>query len=435
MNPGSTRAPDVALFAETGTSAGMGASALTGATDENDAARYCQDLIDAMLRHQDELIEALTAVATYDSAADEVRRSIRALAGARWELDRSRPEPQDLLGVFLPAANVLYSYTVMGLIPALYCRRVEIRPARRVRDVVATVHEILAPAVRGHDRGRIALTHEAARNFVRFCGEADGIISTGRHDDGLEIASRVSRRTKLLLFGSGPNPFVVGREAAIGPTVDDLLRSRLHNSGQDNRCPDAVFVRRDRLAELVGHLGERLAEVPVADRRDPGTRVTPLVDNDAIQDAAWYIDRNREQVRFGGKVDLSTGTVAPTIMVTDLHPGLRPPEFLAPIFLVCAYDDPAQIGQWATTGEELARGMYVSLYGEPGLHSSMIGTSIVNRDSTAFDIEDANRPFGGYGVRASSVHQYGELTAGPLLVSAQFGAGRTEPALTGAGTR
>jgi len=127
-------------------------------------------------------------------------------------------------------------------------------------------------------------------------------------------------------------------------------------------------------------------------------------------------------------------TVAPSILVDDLHPDLRPPEFFSPVFLVCAYDDAAQIEQWATMPAELARGMYMSVYGEPDLQSAVIGTSIVNRDCTTFDVEDGNRPFGGYGVQASSVHERGRLTARPLLVSAEFSAGRPQRALATAGT-
>lgn len=422
MNSSHTRAPDTVPLAR------------PGAGDDHDTAVYCQDLIDVMLRRQDELIGALTEIATHDSASDELHRSIQALAGTRWELARNRPETLGLLGVFLPSNNILYSYTLMCLIPALYCRRIEFRPSSRVKGVIETVHEILAPVVRRHGRGRLALTRESQRDFVRSCGEADGVIFTGRYENGLEIASRLSSRTKLLLFGSGPNPFVVGPEASIGTTVHDLLRSRLYNSGQDCLCPDAVFVHRDRLSEVVTHLGERLAELPIADRRAPDTRIAPLVYDDAVQDAAAFLDRHHDQVRFGGKVDVAARTVAPSILVADLHPGLRPPEFFSPVFLVCAYDDAAQITRWATTPEELARGMFMSVYGEPELRSAMIGTSIAHRDCTTFDIEDGNRPFGGYGALASSVHEHGLLTARPLLVSAEFGAGRARRALAAAGT-
>ncbi|MCD9880199.1 aldehyde dehydrogenase family protein [Streptomyces guryensis] len=387
-----------------------------------------------MLRRQDELIGALTDIATHDSASDELHRSIQALAGARWELARNRPETLDLLGVFLPSNNILYSYTLMCLIPALYCRRIEIRPSSRVKGVIETVHEILAPVVRERGRGQLALTRASQRDFVRSCGEADGVIFTGRYENGLEIASRVSSRTRLLLFGSGPNPFVVGPEASADAAVHDLLRSRLYNSGQDCLCPDAMFVHRDRLSEVVTHLGERLAEIPIADRRDPEARVTPLVYDDAVQGAAAFLDRHRDLVRFGGTVDVAARTVAPSIVVADLHPGLRPPEFFSPVFLVCAYDDAAQITQWATAPEELARGMYMSVYGEPELQSPVIGTSIVCRDCTTFDIEDGNRPFGGYGAHASSVHEHGRLAARPLLVSAEFGTGRPGRALATAGT-
>ncbi|BCJ39691.1 hypothetical protein GCM10010168_78530 [Actinoplanes ianthinogenes] len=401
--------------------------------DRYDVARQCQDIIDLMLRRQDELVGALTGIATHDSATDELHRSIRALAGVRWEFAGNRPDPLDLLGVFLPSNNVLYSYTLLCVIPSLYTRHVAIRPSSRVSGVIETVHEILSPAVRGHDTSRVALTRESQRDFVRSCAEGDGVVFTGRYENGLDIAGRVSARTKLLLFGSGPNPFVVGPEAAVTTVVDDLLRSRLYNSGQDCLCPDAVFVHRDRVSEVVTQLTERLAEVPMSDRRDPAARVVPLVYDDAAQGTAEYLDLHRDQVRFGGTVDLATNTVTPTVLLTELHPQLRPPEFFSPVFQICVYDDVAQIHEWANTPAELARGMYLSVYGEPALRSATVGTSIVTRDCTTFDIEDGNRPFGGFGVQASSVHERGRLIPRPLLVSAEFGAARRGRVLAAAG--
>ena len=422
MNSSHTREPNILLPAH------------RGAADDHDVAAYCQALIDVMLRRQGELIDALTDIATHDSASDELHRSIQALAGARWELTRNRPDRLDLLGVFLPSNNILYSYTLMCLIPALYCRRIAIRPSSRVKGVIETVHEIIEPVVRARGKGRLALTRESQRHFVRSCGEADGVIFTGRYQNGLEIASRVSSRTKVLLFGSGPNPFVVGPEASTDTAVHDLLRSRLYNSGQDCLCPDVVFAHRSQINELVTHLGDRLARISTADRRDPEARVTPLVYDDAVEGAAEFLDRHRGQVRFGGTVDVAARTVAPSIVVDELHPGLRPPEFFSPVFQVCAYDDPAQIAQWAATPEEMARGMYMTVYGEPELQPGVVGTSVVHRDCTTFDIEDGNRPFGGYGLHASSVHEHGRLTARPLLVSAEFGADRSRRALAAAGT-
>ncbi|MEV8517863.1 aldehyde dehydrogenase family protein [Dactylosporangium sp. NPDC051484] len=264
---------------------------------------------------------------------------------------------------------------------------------------------------------------ESQREFVRACATADGVIFTGRYDNGLDIAARLSSRTKVLLFGSGPNPFVIGPDAQTGKAVDDLVQSRLYNSGQDCLCPDVAFVHRDRLDEVVTTLGDRLTELPVGDRRDPATRVAPLVYDDAVAGAAEFLARHADLVRFGGTVDVETRVVTPSILVTDLHP----PEFFSPVFLLCAYDDVRQVRDWATTPRELARGMYLTVYGEPRLTSSVVGTSVVNRDCTTFDVEDGNRPFGGFGVQASGVHERGEVTGRPLLVSAEFGSGRSRP--------
>jgi hypothetical protein len=58
------------------------------------------DMAMAMLGARDSLVELLAGVATAQSADDEVRRSVRALAGARWELSRHRPGMVDRVTVF-----------------------------------------------------------------------------------------------------------------------------------------------------------------------------------------------------------------------------------------------------------------------------------------------------------------------------------------------
>jgi hypothetical protein len=53
--------------------------------------RLMLEIIGVILRRQDDLLAVLSTVATHEAALDELRRSISALAGARWEVERSRP--------------------------------------------------------------------------------------------------------------------------------------------------------------------------------------------------------------------------------------------------------------------------------------------------------------------------------------------------------
>ena len=45
---------------------------------------------------------------------------------------------------------------------------------------------------------------------------------------------------------------------------------------------------------------------------------------------------------------------------------------------------------------------------------------VVSHNRTFFDIESGNKPFGGYGVRASHVQFMGKITPRPILVSREI---------------
>lgn len=375
----------------------------------------------AMLtRHEDALMGVLTGLATYDAAQDEIHRSIRALAGARWELLRNDPRQLSRLAVFLPSNNVLYSYVIFGLIPALYCDDVVIRPARRTMAVTREIDGILNLGSRSG--GAITLTDRTQRAFVEVCRAADAVIFTGRYEHGRNVMAAVGPAPSFLMFGSGPNPFVIGPQAPLDAATDDLLTARLYNSGQDCLCPDVIFVHEDVVVTLLTSLSDRLSDVSITDRADPSARVAPLVYPEALHGAAQFLDEHRADIIFGIGVEPERSVVNPTVVHAVSRVGVVPPEFFSPVFYVVTYRDAAEIGDWLSSPRERARGMYACVYGEPALAAqNVVGTSVIVPNAMTFDVEDGNRPFGGYGVQASSVRHGGDLTARPVLLSKEVG--------------
>ncbi|MFJ9810787.1 aldehyde dehydrogenase family protein [Streptomyces sp. NPDC101158] len=380
-------------------------------------------IADTLLRHQSELHSVLTQVATARAATDEVFRSLRALAGAPWELERNAPRRLGRLAAFLPSNNLLYSYVLFGVIPSLYAEEVRIRPSARVAPAAMAVHEILAPPLRALGGGRIVMAPSSQREFLAECARCDAVVFTGRPDNGEAVAAHLSRDALLLTFGSGPNPVVIGPEADPDAVCRTVLDARLYNSGQDCLCPDIIFVHRSLARRVLPRLADALGGVRVGDRRDPGTRVAPLVYPDAVTDAAGFLARHHEFTIRGGRVDVARHLVEPTLLHLPWQDAFHPPELFSPIVLTMEYDDPRQIARWLHSAEESARGMYLSVLGEPALAGvPRIATSVICDERITFDVEDGNRPFGGYGPRAGSVRRNGKITGRPLLLSAEAGA-------------
>ncbi|TDB91901.1 aldehyde dehydrogenase [Actinomadura sp. KC216] len=400
-----------------------GAAPGRGPGDLQEVHDLSMDLVAAVLESQRRLLDVLTEITPYDAARDELHRAVRTLTGATWEIARSDPGRLGRVAVFLPSNNVFYSYVLFGLVPALYADEVAIRPSMRTRDTALALHETML-ARRPWLRDRIRLADASQRDFVKVCADADAVVFTGQYDNGRNVLERVGPGPLFMIMGSGPNPMVVGPAADPAEACRALLISRLYNSGQDCLCTDLVFVHRSRLDTLAGLLRDHLGGLPVGDRRRPGTVVAPLVYEDAVQGAAEFLTAHREHLVYGGEVRVEEGHVAPSVVVLPDAAGFAPPELFAPIFCLCPYDDVAEIQEWAASPGELDRGMYATVFGEPALTGELLGSAVIRRDQTTFDAEDGNRPFGGYGPQASSVHLGGELVARPLLLSAEAGRAR-----------
>lgn len=384
-----------------------------GAEDAAEAAM-------ALAAHRTRLIEILSTLATADAAADEVHRSIKALAGARWEFQIYRPQPVEQVSVFLPSNNVLYSYILFCIIPALYSRGVTFRPSSRSIETVRVLYHELAGILPRHLIEKIEFVPTSQQRFIRICANVDLAVYTGQYVNGLGVAAKLGPRTRVLLFGSGPNPVVVGPHADLPTASRAIARARLYNSGQDCLCPDVVFVHTSHADRFMEELTAILANVTVGKRTDPQTSVAPLVYDDAVDAAAVFLKEHEDKIVHGGSVNLALRLIEPTIVRLANNADFHPPEQFAPVFVVVPYTDQQYLKEWAESPTELLRGMYLSNFGEPALAGSRLGNAVVCHETTALDAEDGNRPFGGYGLAASSVHHYGRSWAEPLLISEQI---------------
>lgn len=376
--------------------------------------------VSATLEAQADLLGLLTEITPYDAARDELHRAISALSGATWEIARNDPRQLGRVGIFLPSNNVFYSYVLLGLIPSLYSDEVAIRPSARTREAAIALHSVMTARC-PELLDTVRLADASQRDFVKVCAGSDATVFTGQYDNGLNVMDRVGPDPLFLLLGSGPNPMVIGPEADLATACRALLLSRLYNSGQDCLCTDLVFVHRSALEPVLDRLRQTLSTVVPGPREEPGTMVAPLVYEDAAQGAAEFLEGHRQHVVHGGEVQLDELVVEPTVVLLPEAGDFQPPELFSPIFCVAPYDDVAEIQEWAASPFELDRGMYATVYGEGRLTGERLGTAVICRDMTTFDLEDGNQPFGGYGVQASSVRREGEFAARPLLLSAEAG--------------
>jgi acyl-CoA reductase-like NAD-dependent aldehyde dehydrogenase len=378
----------------------------------------------ALITRQTELLEILVEIATHHSAVDELHRSVATLAGSRWELARNAPRRLERLAVFLPSNNVLYSYVLFGLVPALFCEEVVIRPSARIKQTALAIQEVLAGEMEAVLGPRVRMTDASQRTFAKTCASADAVVFTGQYENAQEVRAQIGLDPTFLFFGSGPNPFVVGPQAGVADSVRHALASRLYNSGQDCLCSDVFFVHTSLVEEWTAQLTRALSRLEPGERSDPAAVIAPLVYADAVETAAEFVDDHRERVVCGGGVDRGTGLVEPTLVLIEEGLGLHPPELFSPLFCVVPYANVEELRRWLCSPVELERGMYAIVFGEPGLADQVVGTTVISQRRIALDVENGNQPFGGYGLRASSAGDRTAMTGRPLLLSNEL---RTTP--------
>ncbi|MFI8852383.1 aldehyde dehydrogenase family protein [Streptomyces sp. 891-h] len=371
----------------------------------------------ALLRSRTELLGALTRLATYASARDELLRSLRTLAGAPWELARTGVPQLARVSVVLPQHTALYSYVRHCLVPALYCDEVVVRPAPRIRETAYELHHVISRGLAPRLAARIRFTDAAQRDFAPMCAESDAVAFTGSAEAGTGLMTEIGDGPLFLLSGPAPNPLIVGPRAEPAAACRAVLRARLHNSGQDRLCPDVLFVHRLRLNALVEQLRAELSVLTVGARGWPDAVLTALTYGEAVQGAARFLSAHADRVVAGGGTDLERMQVEPSLLVFDEDPGFHPPPLAGPLFCVVPYEDPELLREWARDPLEVERGMYAAVFGEPRLSGRTLGTAVVLRDDTPFDVEDGNQPCGGYGALASGVRREGVLLGRPQLLS------------------
>ncbi|MQY11646.1 hypothetical protein SRB5_17650 [Streptomyces sp. RB5] len=373
----------------------------------------------ALLRGCDQVLAVLTRTATCSSARDELMRSAGVLCGAPRELARTCPPRLGKLCVRLPAYGTLWAYTLSAVVPALYTDEVVVHAPEGFEESTALLHRVVSRLLPPALAGRLRLTDGRAETFRRECANANAVFWSGDPDAGRQLMAELDTRTLFLLRGTGPNPLVIGPRTDPAAACRTALRTRLHNSGQDGLCPDVIFVHRLRLDAVVDRLRAELSVLTVGARSWPDTVLAPLTTADGVERAAGFVEEYADHLVIGGAADRQRRTVEAALLVLPEDAGFHPPELLAPLFCVVPYHDPQSLREWARDPVELARGMYVSVLGEPRLTGETLGTAVLVRNSTALDLDDGNQPMGGYGVHASGVRRDGRLIGRPLLLSAE----------------
>ncbi|MGA5134452.1 aldehyde dehydrogenase family protein [Streptomyces olivoreticuli] len=370
--------------------------------------RYVADNEDAVLR-------ILTEISPHQTASAEIRSFLATLDGAEEEIHRVRPGRVPQTAVFMPSNIPLYSYALYMLVASLYSDQITFRPSSEIKSQMQRLHALLAP-VHGLP---IKIFELSQRKFVTGpVREADLIVFTGNYSNAETIREGLAEDQLFLFFGRGINPFVIAPDADLSHAAHDVTNIRLYNSGQDCFGPDVVFTPKGRTEEFVDTLSAELNSLRFGQNSDPAVDYGPIYYDSALVNCSDYLVRHARHIRHGGRIDLPSRRIEPTVLLWDFDDKLPLDEMFAPVFNVVAYPSARLLRERLSSPYFSERALGAMVYGnDPETVNVLAKRHQTCVNHTLLDAEDGNRPFGGFGMRANYISYGDERHAEPLLMS------------------
>ncbi|WP_116042846.1 aldehyde dehydrogenase family protein [Amycolatopsis palatopharyngis] len=168
-----------------------------------------------------------------------------------------------------------------------------------------------------------------------------GAVSfTGSAAVGHRIARDAAPRKTLLELGSNA-ALVVAADADLGAAVDAVLRGGFYASGQACISVQRVLLDDQIAGEFTARLLDRLGEVVTGDPRDPGTRVSALIDRRSTERVlGWISSAEAAGARLLAGGATEDGVLSPTVLA-DVPDGTDcwDEEVFAPVVCLRAVTD------------------------------------------------------------------------------------------------
>ncbi|MFG2147138.1 aldehyde dehydrogenase family protein [Streptomyces sp. NPDC048696] len=398
------------------------ATASGSAVDATDYRIPFADRVDALRAvrhyvadHEDAVMNILTEVSPHPTADAEIRSFLATLDGAEEEIRRVRPGRVPRAAVFMPSNIPLYSYALYMLVASLYTDDITFRPSSEIKSQIQRLHALLAP-VHGLPIKPFELSQ---RKFVTGpVREADLIVFTGEYSNAETVREGLEEDQLFLFFGRGINPFVIAPDADLKRAAHDATKIRLYNSGQDCFGPDVVFAPQGRTEEFIDLLSAELASLRFGQNSDPDVDYGPIYYDSALVNCSDYLVRHARRIRHGGRIDLPSRRIEPTVLLWGFDDKIPLGEMFAPVFNVVAYPSARRLRERLSSPYFSERALGAMVYGnDPETLKVLAKRHHTCVNETLLDAEDGNRPFGGFGMRANYISYGGERHAEPLLLS------------------
>ncbi len=156
------------------------------------------------------------------------------------------------------------------------------------------------------------------------------------------MAAAAKNLSSVTLELGGKSPVVVDESADIDKVAADLAQAKQFNGGQACICPDYVFVKEGKKADLVQGFAARVKENLYTDGKLQKENIAQIVNKRNFDRIKVMFDdavAKGATVAAGGELEADDLTVHPT-MLTDITPQMKimQEEIFGPVIPVMTYD-------------------------------------------------------------------------------------------------
>ncbi|WP_022706192.1 bifunctional proline dehydrogenase/L-glutamate gamma-semialdehyde dehydrogenase PutA [Paracoccus zeaxanthinifaciens] len=232
----------------------------------------------------------------------------------------------------------------------------------------------------------------------------DGVVFTGGTDTAQLIARSVARNmapgTPLVAETGGLNAMIVDSTALPEQAVRDIVASSFRSAGQRCSALRCLYVQEDVAPHLIRMIKGAMDELRVGDPWHISTDVGPVIDDEARQGIADYLDAHRDRILHSIPVPQGGHFIAPTLIQVD---GIQQMEreIFGPVLHVATYkarDLDRVIEAINARGYGLTFGLHTRIDTRVQEVTDAVhaGNLYVNRNQVGATV--GSQPFGGEGL-------------------------------------
>ncbi len=324
------------------------------------------------------------------------------------ELNMLSYEPRGVAAVIAPWNFPLAILTGMTMAAAVTGNSVIVKPAEQSPVIAAKLMELCREA--GFPNGVINFLPgrgEVVGQALVESPDVDVVAFTGSMQVGLDIIRRAgdtqtSQRNvkKVVCEMGGKNAIVVDADADLDEAVQGVVHSAFGFQGQKCSACSRVVVHQSCYDEFKERLVEATRSIVIGPPTDPGTKVGPVIDDEARDKIESYIELGKKEgtLLIERQVDDHGYYVGPTVF-EDIDTGdrLAQEEIFGPVLAIMKAEsfeqaiDIANSTRFALTGGIYSRSPYNI---EKARKYFDVGNLYINRGITGALVY--RNPFGGF---------------------------------------